>query len=50
MASFRNNSFHVGLALICLVVLSGCKTTSEGWGINVDGTQRAIEQTLIQDD
>ncbi len=50
MASFRNFSFHTGLALIGLVLLSGCKTTSEGWVLNVDRTQREIEQTLVADD
>jgi hypothetical protein len=50
MASFRNNGFRIGLALIGLLVLSGCKTTSEGWGVNVDRIERTIEQTLVEDD
>ncbi|MBT3916437.1 MAG: hypothetical protein HOF23_08695 [Rhodospirillaceae bacterium] len=41
---------RLSVALIGLLALSGCKTTSEGWVLGADRTKNAIEQTLVEDD
>lgn len=43
-------SKKISLVILGLLVLSGCKTTSESWVLNIDRTQREIEQTLVRDD
>ncbi len=50
MASDRTNSFSISLVIIGMLVLSGCKTTSESWVLNGERTKSQIEQSLIEDD